>query len=132
MPPIVALNNLNLMFVQTVALKDVKFYAFHGLYPEEQLTGNQFFVDVTVTFMPLGETEDLTKTVNYEEINQILIEQMKETQKLLETVVKNIIESLIATYPQLLTATVGIKKMNPIMKGEIGHSFVQLSYTSQK
>ncbi|WP_316766633.1 dihydroneopterin aldolase [Pedobacter frigiditerrae] len=120
------------MFVQTVALKDVKFYAYHGFYPEEQLTGNHFLVDVEVTFTPFGETEDLQHTVNYEVINTIITKAMQETQKLLETVVKNIIDELISTYSFLATAVVGIRKIHPMMPGEIGRSFVQLSYTSSK
>ena len=120
------------MFVQTVALKEVKFYAFHGFYPEEQLIGNHFLVDVEVTFVPKGDTEDLNLTVNYEVINSIVTLEMKNTQKLLETVVKNIIDQLISKYSFISTAIVGIKKLHPSMPGEIGHSFVQLSYTSQK
>lgn len=120
------------MFVQTVALKDVKFYAFHGFYPEEQLTGSHFSIDVEVTFIPLGDTEDLKQTVNYEMINSILISAMQDTQKLLETVVKNIIDELIKIYPFITAAVVGIKKLHPPMPGEIGHSFVQLTYTSSK
>jgi dihydroneopterin aldolase len=120
------------MFLQTVALKEVKFYAFHGFYPEEQLTGNHFSVDAEVTFRPAGDTENLESTVNYEVINSIISKEMKLSQKLLETVVKNIIDQLIFTYPFLLTVVVGIKKLHPPMPGEIGYSFVQLSYTSQK
>ena len=127
-----ALNNLNLMLVQTVALKEVKFYAFHGFYPEEQLTGNHFSVDVEVTFVPNIDTENLAKTVNYEVINSIVIKQMNHTQKLLETVVKNIIDDLTNTYDFLQTAVVGIKKIHPAMPGDIGYSFVQLCYTSAK
>ncbi|WP_379091830.1 dihydroneopterin aldolase [Pedobacter sp. UC225_65] len=120
------------MFVQTVALREVKFYAFHGFYPEEQFTGNHFLVDVEVTFIPNGDTEDLSHTVNYEVINTVVTAAMKQTQKLLETVIKNIIDQLIAVYPFILTAAVGIKKLHPPMPGEIGHSFVQLTYTSPK
>lgn len=116
------------MFVRTVALKDVKFKAFHGFYPEEQLIGSHFSVDVEVTFTPNTDTENLNVTVNYEEINAILITAMKQTQKLLETVVKNIIDHIIQKYPFIQTATVGIKKMNPPMPGEVGFSFVQLSF----
>ena len=118
------------MFTQTIALKDVKFHAFHGFYPEEQLTGNHFLVDVEVTFTPYGESEELAHTVNYEVINRIISKYMQKTQKLLETVIKHILDALLSTYPYLLTATVGIKKMHPPMPGEVGHSFVQLSYTS--
>lgn len=120
------------MFLQTVALKEVKFHAFHGFYPEEQLTGNHFFVDVEVTFIPNGDSEDLNATVNYEVINSIVTAEMKNTQKLLETVVRNIINQLIAKYSFISTAVVGIKKIHPPMPGEIGHSFVQLTYTSPK
>lgn len=118
------------MFIQTVALKDVKFYAFHGFYSEEQLTGNHFIVDVEVTFVPNADTEDLTQTVNYEVINSIMRQEMKNTQKLLETVVKNIIDQIIERYPFILTAKTGIRKIHPSMPGEIGYSFVQLSYTA--
>lgn len=118
------------MLLQTVALRDVKFNALHGYYPEEQLIGTNFLVDVEVTFIPQGDTENLDKTVNYETINQILIGEMANTQKLLETVVQNILDALISKYSFLKSATVGIKKLNPPMQGQIGHSFVQLSYTA--
>lgn len=117
-------------YVQTVALKDVKCFALHGYYPEEQLTGIYFLVDIVVEFIPFGETENLQHTVNYEVLNTIILEEMANTQKMLETVVKNIIDRTVSNYPFILTATVSIKKLNPPMPGEIGHSFVQLSYKS--
>lgn len=125
------------MLIQTVALNDVKFYALHGYYPEEQLIGNFFLVSAEVTFLPqadnqaiANDTENIEKTVNYEVINAIMIEEMANTQKMLETVVRNILDRLLATYSFLLTAQVGVRKMHPPMPGEIGHSFVQLKYTS--
>lgn len=120
------------MFLQTVALNDVKCFALHGYYPEEQLTGTEFLVSVEVTFVPSGDTEDLQRTVNYEVINTIIQEEMKSTKKLLESVVRLILDRVISTYPFVQTAVAGIKKMHPPMPGEINHSFVQLSYTSEK
>lgn len=117
------------MFIQTVALKEVKCYAFHGFYPEEQLTGNHFLVDMEVSFIPsLSESEDLRATVNYEVLNTIVMEEMKNTQKLLETVVRNMINRLLQHYSFLEQITVAIKKIRPPMPGEIGYSFVQLHY----
>ena len=115
-------------YLQTVALKDVKCFALHGYYPEEQLTGIYFMVDITVEFIPYGDTENLQHTVNYEVLNTIILEEMARTQKMLETVIRNIIDRTIAAYPFILTAVVGIRKLNPPMPGQIGHSFVQLSY----
>ncbi|ETZ22212.1 dihydroneopterin aldolase [Pedobacter sp. V48] len=117
-------------YIQTVALRDVKCYAFHGYYPEEQLTGIYFSVDVVVTFTPNTDTENLERTVNYEILNNIILDEMKNTRKMLETVVKSILDRVVNNYPFVHTADVGIKKLNPPMPGEIGHSFVQLSYRS--
>lgn len=115
-------------YLQTVALKDVKCFAYHGYYPEEQLTGIYFMVDVTVTFVPDDDTENLDKTVNYEVLNQIILQEMKEPKKLLETVVKNIIDQVVAKYPFINSADVGMRKLNPPMPGQVGHSLVQLTY----
>lgn len=118
-----------IMYTQTVALRDVRCHALHGFYPEEQLIGCVFMVDIEVTFKPNDDTENLDKTVNYEVLNQIILKEMANTQKLLETVVKNMLEEVKNLYPFVLTAKVGIRKMNPPMPGQIGHSFVELSYT---
>ena len=118
------------MYVQRVALKDVKFHAFHGYYPQEQLIGCNFLVDAEVTFAPKGDSEDLNETVNYEVLNQLITEEMQQCQKLLETLVLNMITKIRNLYPFILTAKVGITKLNPPMTGEVGASFVELSYTA--
>ena len=120
------------MYLQTVALNDVKCFSFHGYYPEEQLTGTEFLVSMEVTFYPSGDTEDLERTVNYEVLNTIIREEMASTKQLLETVVRQILDRVVSSFPFVLTAVAGIKKMHPPMPGEIHHSFVQLSYSSEK
>lgn len=120
------------MLIQTVALTDVKFFALHGYYAEEQLIGNHFLVSMQVTFMPAEDSEALHQTVNYEVLNLIMRDEMQKTQKLLETVVKNMLSSVLAAFPFLLTAEVGIEKLHPCMPGEVGQSFVKLHYTAPK
>lgn len=117
-------------FKQTVALKDVKCFALHGYYPEEQLIGNHFVVDLEAEFTPQGFDDELAQTVNYEDLNHIIMEEMQHTQKLLETVLKNIISKVIKLYPFVEMVQVSMKKLNPPMPGQIGHSFVRLTYTS--
>lgn len=115
---------------QTVALKDVKCFALHGYYPEEQLTGNHFIIDLTTEFTPAGFDDELAQTVNYEDLNSIIRTEMKNTQKLLETVLNNIISKVIEFYPFVEKIEVSMKKLNPPMPGQIGHSFVKLSYSA--
>lgn len=117
-------------FKQTVALKDVKCFALHGYYPEEQLTGNHFIIDLTTEFTPAGFDDELVQTVNYEDLNSIIRMEMKNTQKLLETVLNNIISKVMERYPFIEKVDVSIKKLNPPMPGQVGHSFVKLSYSA--
>jgi len=119
-------------FKQTVALRDVKCFALHGYYPEEQLIGNHFVIDLETEFDAIGFDDELSQTVNYEDLNTIILTEMKNTQKLLETVLKNIISKVIEQYPFVANIKVSMKKLNPPMPGQIGHSFVQLNYTSAK
>lgn len=118
------------MYLQTVALRDVRCFALHGYYPEEQLTGTEFLVSTEVTFEHKGETEDLDRTVNYEILNTIILEEMANTQKMLETVVRRMLDRIVELYPFIKTAEAAVKKMHPPMPGEINHSFVSLSYTA--
>lgn len=120
------------MLIQTVALRDVKCFAYHGFYAEEQVLGTQFLVSIEVKFKPTGDTEDLQHTVNYEVLNNIIQESMKRTQKLLETVVHDMLEQVKVAFPFVLNVVVGIKKLHPPMPGQIDHSFVQLEYTGEQ
>ncbi|WP_129715758.1 dihydroneopterin aldolase [Pedobacter sp. SYP-B3415] len=115
-------------YLQKVALRGVESFALHGYYPEEQLTGNHFVTDVEVLFKARNFNDDLKDTVNYEVINSLICKEMKKTQKLLETVVKNILDGIVAAYPFIDEAVVGITKKHPPMTGQIDHSYVELRY----
>lgn len=119
------------MLIQTVALKEVRCFAYHGFYPEEQVLGTHFLVSIEVKFRPAGDTEELVHTVNYELLNNIIQQEMTRTQKLLESVVKNMLDRVISDFPFIHYACVGIKKLHPPMPGEIQHSFVQLEYLQE-
>lgn len=116
------------MLVQTVALRKVKCFAYHGFYPEEHCTGNHFLVDITVKFFPDQDSENLDKTVNYEELNAIILEVMATRQLLLETVVKHLMDEVLKRFSFINFATVGIEKLHPPMLGEVGSSYVELHY----
>lgn len=120
------------MYIQTVALKEVKYFAYHGFYPEEQLIGNHFLVSTEVKFVPGEQEEDIAQTVNYEELNEIVSQEMESTQLLLETVVKHILNRIQKRYPHLIQIKVGIRKLHPIMIGEVGESYVELVYKKDK
>jgi dihydroneopterin aldolase len=114
----------------TVALHGAEFFARHGFYPEEQLLGSKFLVDISVGFMPTGELneDNLANTVNYEQLYAIVARQMQQARKLIETLAQGIIDEVKKQYPYIIIITVSIKKLNPPLKGKVAHSSVCITY----
>lgn len=98
-------------YQQTIALNDARFYAYHGLYPEEQILGNEFFLNISCTLDPASKfDDDIAQTVNYETLYGIAREEMAIPRKLLETVVESILNRIKAKFHELNTATVTLTK----------------------
>ena len=114
---------------QKVALNDIRFFAYHGFYPEEQKVGNEFFVDISAEFHTLENLNDeLSETLNYEHLHEIASLEMKTPRKLLETVAHRILKAIVTKCPQVEIVTVSIRKMNLPVKGQVKNSLVELTY----
>jgi len=113
-----------------VALQGVHFFAYHGFYPEEQVLGNKFVVDVEVEFLQQQhfDHDEIAHTVNYEQLYKVVAAHMQKPRKLLETVVQAIIDELKDTYPFAETIQVGLKKLNPPLPGLVDSSFIEITY----
>jgi len=109
-----------------INLQDAEFFAFHGFYSEEQLIGSRFLIDISVSFKPTGNLDDdeIDNTVNYEQLYNIACDEMKNTSKLIETVGQSIADEIKQTFPFVNKIRVAIKKMDPPLKGKVGHSSV--------
>src|SRR5690606_34846317 len=114
---------------QKVALLDIRFFSYHGFYPEEQLCGNVFYLDIETIFeLKRNIADDITATVNYEKLFQIASEEMRKTRKLLETVAESILERIKAEFPFIEQIRIAIRKQNPPFRGTVGASLVELTY----
>jgi 7,8-dihydroneopterin aldolase/epimerase/oxygenase len=105
----------------TVYLKQVRFFAFHGLYAEEQKTGNEFEVDLAVNYAPSsGLVTDISETISYADLYAIVLEQMKEPVALLETLAMTITSKIHEKFPQVKKIEISIDKLNPPITGIVG------------
>jgi dihydroneopterin aldolase len=113
-----------------VALEGAEFYAYHGFYPEEQVIGTHFLVDVQVGFYAEIDVEkdNLSDTVNYEMLYAIIEEEMKHTRKVIETVAQAILNRITTEFIFIEAATVTIKKQRPPFRGPLKQSVITLSY----
>ena len=115
---------------QCISLHDAHFYAFHGFYPEEQVTGNEFIVNIETTMLlrSLNMQEQLTETVNYEQLYRIAKSAMAEPRQLLETVAADILQQIRAGFNNLTDIRVSITKLHPPFGGDQTKATVQLRW----
>ncbi|HRK52517.1 MAG TPA: dihydroneopterin aldolase [Cyclobacteriaceae bacterium] len=102
-----------------VVLEGLEFHAYHGIYPEERSSGNKFEVDISVntSFYESAFHDDLSGTINYEEIYSIVKKQMEVPSKLLEPVAHSIAQKILDSFSSAMRAEVTISKFNPPIGG---------------
>ncbi len=111
----------------SVGLEGMRFYAYHGFYEEERKVGRNFEVDVKLdVFTNYDGADELDGTLNYESIYKIVKEEMSQSQKLIETVGYNIKKRLIEISTYKILGYVRIRKIRPLMGGEVGSSVIEI------
>jgi|SRR5690606_5198271 dihydroneopterin aldolase len=115
---------------QCVALTDLRFYSYHGYYPEEQVLGNEFAVTIRVYFHRSTTAADdaLGSTVNYEVLYDVARREMQHPRKLLETVAESILRRIYESFPFIDEAEVTLVKYQPPFGGDRGSASVTLSW----
>jgi dihydroneopterin aldolase len=114
---------------QKVALQGARFFAFHGFYPEEQLTGSEFIVDVETELEVFNDgNDDISQTVNYEQLYTIISARMKSPHKLLESVAHAILDDIRHQFISVKNIHISIRKINPPLGGEVQNASVELDF----
>jgi 7,8-dihydroneopterin aldolase/epimerase/oxygenase len=97
-----------------IELLNLRFHAFHGLYPEEQLTGNEFEVNLFISYSINKEIiETIDDTINYAAAYQIVKKQMLIQTDLLETLAMRITKELYTAFPLIKKIDISIAKLHP-------------------
>ena len=100
-----------------IRLEGMKFYAFHGVLPQENLVGAYFHVDLKLKtdFTHAAETDKLEGTVSYADIYNAVKEEMAVPSQLLEHVCQRIASRIFNNFPTIEALNIGLYKENPPM-----------------
>ncbi len=111
-----------------IAVEGLQFYSHHGYYKEEQVLGGKYMVDIymKVNIDEAAATDDLKKTINYEEIYLLTKEEMEVHARLIEHVCKRILDRIKHKYPNLDYVKVRVSKHTPPLKGNVERVYVEL------
>ncbi len=108
-----------------IALEDMEFFAYHGVYPEENKVGRNYRVSVYLNCaVDIDGTDDLASSYNYEWIYEIANEEMNTPRKLLETVAFHMARKLRQKSDLLQSGEIKIYKEGLPLAGKVGRSLI--------
>ena len=118
-----------------IILKGMMFYGYHGVNPEERLVGQKFVVDVTVecSLLKPSSSDIVGDTVSYSDLFKTVKSIVEgPSHNLLESVAKNISDSILLSY-DVESISVTIKKPDvPINGANLDYAGVTLTRTKGK
>ncbi len=100
-----------------VFLRNVRFYAFHGVLPQERQVGGDFLLSLRVAY-PLDaamESDEVGDTLNYATLFELAKREMDVPSQLLEHVADRIVKAIRATLPAVTSVELELTKQNPPM-----------------
>lgn len=104
-----------------VIVEGIKVYAYHGCMEEEARLGGNYMVDVSIEtdFTEAAKTDDLTKTVDYVTVCNIVKAEMAIRSKLIEQVGKRIVDRIKKEIKGIIKVKVKVNKLNPPINGVV-------------
>lgn len=112
-----------------VFLRDVPFFGRHGVFPEEQVLGQRFVLDVDwwLDTRPAAWADDAALTVSY----QAVYDQMKAVVEddpvhLIETLAERIATRLLDHFPTIEQVRVVVRKPGAPISGVFGDVGVEI------
>ncbi|MDR7074880.1 dihydroneopterin aldolase [Fictibacillus barbaricus] len=113
-----------------IYVNGMKFYGYHGVFPEEQKLGQRFNIDVMLTLdlSKAGLSDDLDATVNYKEVYDAVKEIMEgDSVKLLESLAESISATLLGKFTSIDETTVKVIKPDPPIPGHYDSVAVEIT-----
>ena len=106
-----------------IQVHGIRSYAYHGCLEQETKIGGNYItnVDIDYFFKKAAINDDLSKTVDYVNVKEIVVTEMGKSTKLIETVAYRIIDSIKNQFPKVQKCKVQIQKINPPIDGDVDY-----------
>lgn len=104
-----------------IILSDMRFYAHHGVLPQETVVGNNYTVslELAVDNTKAMNSDALEDTIDYSAVYDIVKAEMQVPSKLLEHVCGRIVKHLFSSFREIISINICIDKLNPPMGADI-------------
>ena len=113
-----------------IILQNVRFYAFHGVLPQERQVGGDFVVNLRVGY-PIEramESDEVGDTLNYATLFDLVKQEMNIPSHLLEHVAGRIVKAIVAAFPAVTSIDLELIKQNPPMGADSDGAGVEVHF----
>ena len=95
--------------METIRIKGLEIFAYHGVNPEEKENGQKFILDIAMQadISRAAQTDDLNETVNYAAVRKTVNAQKYD---LIERAAQVVCDAILENYPKVQSVTVELKK----------------------
>lgn len=108
----------------------MRFYGYHGVFPEETRLGQRFIVDLTVELdlQKAGQSDYLHDSINYGDLYALCKEIVEgKPFKLIEAIAEKISSSVLEKYFLIQTVTVKVIKPDPPIPGHYDSVAIEIT-----
>lgn len=120
--------------MDSICLKNMGFFAFHGTTEEERSIGQRFFLDVemNIDLQQAGRSDDIHQTVNYQKV-YLMVEEIIQHKKyrLIEALASDIAERILARFDKVCAIKVWVRKPQVPLSGILDYVEVCVERTSE-
>lgn len=115
--------------MSVITLENMEFHAYHGCLEHEKKLGNIFIVTVEMEIdtQKASKTDKLEDTLNYQQVYDIVKEEMDKPANLIEHVGQRVFDSLCIAFPSVKSFTVKLSKLNPPLGGKTESVTIRLT-----
>lgn len=114
-----------------IYLNGARFFARHGVEPQETAVGANFTIDLKLKtdFTRAAHTDELEGTVSYADVYAAVKDEMQIPSKLLEHVCERIARRLFNDFPAIEQIDLRLSKENPPIGADCRQVGVTVCYT---
>lgn len=114
----------------TIFIDKLRLHANHGVLPQERIVGNDYLITLRVKypFENACRTDELTDTISYADLADIIKSEMAVPSALVEHVAGRIVSKIRSTFPDTSYIYIKVSKIAPPMPVECESAGVELIY----
>lgn len=111
-------------------LDDLRFHAFHGVIPTENIVGGEYSVSLKIgyDFSKAAQSDDINDAINYAVICDLIKREMEQSSMLIENVAWRVQQAIVEAFPQIRTLETTVRKIHPPVPYQMAASAVELHY----